>query len=286
MCLVFLWLRIGVPRKLCIMWHADEKISQGKIQNAIGCSGMMKKPKMLHWWLFAALTFLICVLLQVPAAWLVAKFYPKQHSLHNISGNIWSGQADWSKGQLRGLLKWQVRPLDLLRLRAAANLDLHSGQSQLEGVMAYSLGKKIIIQDLNGQVAPDTLKNLAAWQWPSNHLQLEDVSLHYKPEQGFIQAQGQVNWAGGELLYRYAERQERMNVPMLKANLAAHEGKLVLDGRDNREQKMLNLSLDQQMMLDVQLTQRLLLNVPSYQGKAGLDTYVLSTRQPLFRGLN
>ena len=244
----------------------------------------MKKPKMLRWWLFAAVTFLVCVLLQVPAAWLMTKFYPQQQSLHNISGNIWSGQADWSKGQLRGSLKWQVRPLDLLRLRAAANVEMHSGHSQLLAVMGYGLGKKIIIQNLNGQLAPETLKNLANWQWPASSISLQNVELQFKPQQGFSQAEGQLNWNGGELLYSYAQRQERMNVPTLKAHLAASDGKLILDARDSREQKMLNLSLDQQMMLDVQLTQRLLLNVPSYQGKAGLDTYVMSSRQPLLKG--
>ena len=44
------------------------------------------------------------------------------------------------------------------------------------------------------------------------------------------------------------------------------------------------LELDQNLMLDVQLTQRLLLNIASYNGKAGLDTYVVSSRQPLFKG--
>ena len=47
---------------------------------------------------------------------------------------------------------------------------------------------------------------------------------------------------------------------------------------------MANLAFDQNLMLDAQLTQRLLLNVPSYEGKAGLDTFVISTRQPLFSG--
>ena len=47
---------------------------------------------------------------------------------------------------------------------------------------------------------------------------------------------------------------------------------------------MANLSLDPSFMLDVQLTQRMLLNIPSYQGKAGLDTYVISSRQPLLQG--
>ena len=244
----------------------------------------MKKPKMLHWWLFATVTFLICVLLQVPAAWLMAKFSKNNQSLHNISGNIWSGQADWTQGKLRGSLTWQVRPLDLLRLRAAANVEVHSGRSQLHGVVGYGLGKKLILNQITGQVAPETLKNLADWQWPTNSIRLEDVALQFKAEQGFAQAQGQLNWAGGELLYSYAQRQERMNVPILQANLTAHEGKLVVDVRDSREQKMLNLSLDQNIMLDVQLTQRLLMNVPSYQGKAGLDTYVMSTRQPLLKG--
>jgi hypothetical protein len=36
-------------------------------------------------------------------------------------------------------------------------------------------------------------------------------------------------------------------------------------------------------MLDVQLTQRII-NIPSYEGKAGLDTYVISSRQPLLQG--
>lgn len=246
----------------------------------------MKKPKMLRWWLFATVTFLMCVLLQVPAAWLMAKFYPEQQSLHNISGNIWSGQADWSKGQLRGSLKWQVRPLDLLRLRAAANVEMHSGQSQLQAVMGYGLGQKIVIQDLNAELAPETLKNLAQWQWPANSIRLQDVALQFKKAQGFSQATGQVDWSGGELLYHYAQRQERMHVPILKASLAASDGKLIIDARDNREQKMLNLALDQQLMLDVQLTQRLLMNVASYKGKAGLDTYVMSSRQPLLKGNN
>ena len=56
--------------------------------------------------------------------------------------------------------------------------------------------------------------------------------------------------------------------------------------RDQREQKMMNLQLEPDLMLDVQLTQRFLMNVASYEGKAGLDTYVISSRQPLLAGVN
>ena len=75
-----------------------------------------------------------------------------------------------------------------------------------------------------------------------------------------------------------------MNMPSLIAHLQSENGQLQLDVRDQRQQKMANFSLDANFMLDAQLTQRMLLNIPSYQGKAGLDTYVISSRQPLLQG--
>ena len=80
------------------------------------------------------------------------------------------------------------------------------------------------------------------------------------------------------------QRQDRMIVPSLNGTFKDENAKLMIDLQDARGQKMANMVLDQGMMLDVQLTQRLLLNVPSYDGKAGLDTYVISTRQPLVQG--
>ena len=69
-----------------------------------------------------------------------------------------------------------------------------------------------------------------------------------------------------------------------KSEIKDENGQLQVDVRDQRSQKMANLSLDPSLMLDVQLTQRMLLNIPSYEGKAGLDTYVISSRQPLMQG--
>ena len=75
-----------------------------------------------------------------------------------------------------------------------------------------------------------------------------------------------------------------MNIPSLKGSLSDRDQVLNIDVRDQRDQKMINLLLDKNLMLDVQITQRMLMNVPSYQGKAGLDTYVVSSRQPLLKG--
>ena len=245
---------------------------------------MNKKSKQMTWWIIAVIAFLIFVVLQIPATWLISKFYKNNQLLQNVSGNIWQGQADWHKGNLRGSVAWRTRPLDLILLRAGANVDIHSGQTQLQGIVAYSLGKKIIIKQMSGQVAPETLKSIVNWQWPANAIQLSDVQFQLNKDNGFSNADGKLQWAGGELLYTFGQRQDRMNMPSLNAQVKDESGKLKIEIQDQRAQKMANIMLDQSMMLDVQLTQRLLLNVPSYDGKAGLDTYVISTRQPLVQG--
>jgi general secretion pathway protein N len=50
---------------------------------------------------------------------------------------------------------------------------------------------------------------------------------------------------------------------------------------DVSQGRMGDFYLSPDQMLDVQLTQRLLSFVAGYRGQAGLDTAVISTRQPL-----
>lgn len=245
---------------------------------------MNKKSKQITWWITGVVAFLIFVLLQVPATWLISKFYKNNQTLQNVSGNIWQGQADWRKGNLRGSVSWRTRPWDLILLRVGANVEVHSGQTQLNGVVGYGIGKKIIINQMQGQIAPETLKNIANWQWPANAIQISDMTLRFKKDTEFSDVDGQLHWGGGELGYTFGQRQDQMNIPSLNAQLKDEAGKLILDIQDQRSQKMANISLDPSMMLDVQLTQRMLLNVPSYDGKAGLDTFVISSRQPLIQG--
>ena len=245
---------------------------------------MIKKSKNLAWWWFALALVLIFILLQVPAAWLVAKFYKNNQSLHNIQGSIWHGQSDWRRGNLQGSLTWQVRPLDIFLMRLGAEVEIYSGRSRVDGVVGYGFGQRISVRDLNGEITPETLKNFANWQWPTAPIQLKQIQLNFKPQQGFNHVQGEMHWAGGPLVYEYAQRPDRMNIPALQVNLLEENSKLRLDARDQRSQKMLNLVLDAQGMLDVQATQRLLMTSASYQGQAALDSYVLSTRRALWAG--
>ena len=98
---------------------------------------MNKKSKQVTWWITGVIAFLFFVLLQVPATWIISKFYKNNQVLQNVSGNIWQGQADWRKGNLRGSVTWRTRPWDLILLRVGANVEIHTGQTQLNGIVGY-----------------------------------------------------------------------------------------------------------------------------------------------------
>ncbi len=242
----------------------------------------MTNKRLIRFWLivFIAL-FTFFVLLQVPAVWLLNKFAPQLRMLHNVSGNIWQGQADWNVGQVQGTVNWSTRPWELLRLRAASHVTIHSGETQIKGVVGYGVGKNIYIQGMSGKVSPETLSAFVKWQWPSESINLNDITVQYKRQHGFKTAEGGLAWSGGMLSYPMGQRVERIDVPPLVADLATEKEKLKMLVRDSQKQRMADLSLGQDGMLDVQITQRFLLNAPSYQGKAGLDSVVVSSRQPL-----
>ena len=82
--------------------------------------------------------FALFVLLQVPATWLLGKFYPNMRYIHNVSGNIWQGEADWAYQDLQGTMTWSTRPWEILRLRASSNITLNSGETQTESELLNS----------------------------------------------------------------------------------------------------------------------------------------------------
>lgn len=242
----------------------------------------MTNKKYLRLWLTVFLVLFACfVVLQIPATWLISKFAPHQRILHNVNGNIWQGQADWRFQQLQGTIDWSVRPWELLRLRVASHVTVYSGQTKLTCIVAYGATGNLYLHQVNGKVNPETLAALINWQWPSTSINMQDVNITYKKQQGFKAADGQLSWSGGLLTYPMGQNQERIDVPPLLAQLNAEQEKLKILVKDSQKQRMADLVIGHDGMLDIQITQRFLLNAANYQGKAGLDTAVITTRQPL-----
>lgn len=232
------------------------------------------------WWIFAFFLLLLFIVLQLPAAWIIARISPQNPYIDSVSGSVWQGQADWHVQQTQGVMSWKLRPWTILLLRVGADVEVRTGDTRLNGQVGIGF-KQRRVEHLTGQISTQTLSTLFPWQWPDSPIQLRDLNVVYHKQLGWQDATGQLNWAGGMLGYPFEGRVERANLPPLKANLAADKGRLQLNLTTAQNERMGDIYLSPDNMLEVQLTQRLLLTVAGYRGQAGLDTAVVSTRQPL-----
>lgn len=239
-----------------------------------------------RWWFFAAFFLLVFIVLQLPAAWIMARFAPNNPYIDHITGNIWSGQADWHAQQMQGVLSWRIKPLELLLLRVSADVEVSVADSQLNGRVV--VGRQFWqVKQLNGQISAGTLRGVLPWQWPDSPIQISQLGLRVDQKSGFDHVAGQLNWGGGTLGYPFEGRTQRAAMPPLVGQLSLDGERLRLALTDSNRGRMGDIYVSPDQMLDVQLTQRLLQNVAGYRGQAGLDTAVVTTRQPLssLRGL-
>lgn len=241
---------------------------------------MIKKQPGKGWWFFSVFLLLFFVLLQIPAAWILARVSPQNPYIDSVSGSIWQGQADWHIQNVQGVMSWRLKPWSILLLRLGADVDIQTGNTRLNSQLAVGY-HQLRLDKVNGQIGADTLAAFLPWQWPDSPVQLRDVKIIKHKKDGWVDAKGQMNWGGGLLGYPFEGRVERANLPPLIADLSAQDGRMQVNLTNNQHERMGNLYLSKDQMIEVQLTQRLLLTVAGYHGQAGLDTAVVSTRQPL-----
>lgn len=256
-------------------------------------SPSQKRPRKL-WWLIGAVLLVGCVLVQMPAAWIVQKYAPDSPYLQHVSGNLWQGSAIWQVPQaqsaLSGAVDWTWQPWKLLVGRLGAEVTVTSGKStRLNGDV--NIGRSgWSVADMSGKISPDTLAAVVDWQLPDAPIQVNALSLDSEQQRGFVQADGQLTWVGGELGYPSGNKTYQITLPAMRAELSAEQKgeKSLLHASllNNQDKRLGDFYLDTDNMLDVNLTQRLLENMPEYKGEAPQDTPVVSVRQPLLSGLS
>ncbi|MDO5768506.1 MAG: type II secretion system protein N [Psychrobacter sp.] len=254
-------------------------------------SSWHKRPRKL-WWLIGAIVFAVCVLVQMPAAWVLQKYAPNSPYLQQVSGNLWQGSANLqlplAKSALTGAVDWTWQPWKLFLGKMGAEVTLRSGQTTLKG--EFDLKRKgWSISKMKGKIQPETLALIVDWQLPKAPIQVNSVSLTRQDGSGFVEADGQLTWVGGEFGYPNNGKTYQLTLPPMRADLTSEQkgDKHLLHASllDNKDKRLGDLYLDADNMLDVNLTQRLLENMPDYKGQAPQDTPVVSVRQPLLSGL-
>ncbi|HCN17123.1 MULTISPECIES: type II secretion system protein N [Psychrobacter] len=262
-----------------------------------------KRPRKL-WWLVGFVLFALFVVLQMPAVWLLEKYAPNTPYVQHVSGNVWQGSVIWqlplSATALTGTAEWSWQPWQLLLGKLGAKVDIHSGQTRLNGQVKIGFNSWQV-DNMSGKIAPETLARMVNWQLPNTPIQVNNVALKRqsgsnaanndadKKIAGFSQADGQLTWVGGEMGYPSGNKVFYITMPTMRAELSVeqknHQNLLHINLLNNQDKRLGDLYIDGDNMLDVSLTQRLLENMPEYKGQAPQDTPVVSVRQPLLSGL-
>lgn len=250
------------------------------------------KPTKL-WWLIGLVLFGLCLVVQLPARWLVDKFAPNNPFIQQVSGNIWQGQVNWQimprpNNPLAGSLNWQWQPWHLFTGKLGMKVELTTGQSKLNGQI--KLNKTAWqINDFSGKITPDTLNQLVNWRFPDTPITVKNLTIH-KDNTVFNKVSGNLSWAGGDLGYTMGGKSYPIHLPTMVGTLdnkktgsaeANNSSRLHLALTTPQGQRLGDFYLDNDKMLDVEITQRLLKNMPSYKGSGADDSVVLSMRQPL-----
>lgn len=255
-----------------------------------------RKPRKL-WWLVGVMVFAFFVLVQMPAAWIVHKYAPQQTYLQYVSGSLWQGSAVWqlpvrntatAVPPLSGTVQWQWQPWRLLLGKFGADIRVQSAQTRLSGQLHMG-SRSWSVYELSGKISPETMTAIAPWQFPDTSIVLNQVTLQ-RTQHGFIDADGQLSWSGGQLGYPSAGKTYRINLPAMHGQLSSEKKgdtqRLHLSLLDSQDKRLGEFYVDEQNMLDVALTQRLLQYMPEYKGQAPQDTAVVTIRQPLSSGLS
>lgn len=239
-----------------------------------------QEARAYNWALLATFVLLISLIVQTPSR-LLSHFLPSdiRALLGSWGGSVWSGQVNGQYKGVLGQLRWQLKPLALLRLKAGIHWELITSQSHVQGEFVLGMSSWQL-QQTQGQLATAEVQALlSGWQLPSPPLEVTSLDL-YKQKDSWQDSKGLVVWQGGALDYVFNGQRQHVNLPPVQMNIQGQQGSLMLSLAEQKGGNLANFIVTGGR-LESRLTQRLLAYSPSYHGVAEPDAVVVTATQPL-----
>ncbi len=148
------------------------------------------------------LCYFVFLLINFPAdrAYSMAKNMMPDIDLYGVRGTVWAGEADALVVNNKPLreFEWTVLPWHVLMGRLAADVKFDNNRTWVNARVAYSLGGKMIVSRVSGQLDGEGLQTLLPNNLPMKlgglfRMNVDEVV--YLPEQqSLLSAEGQVDW--------------------------------------------------------------------------------------------
>lgn len=99
-------------------------------------------------------TFVVGMLLMIPARFVYDRFAPPAVALAGIAGSLWSGSA--ADGRIGGVyarhIRWRMRPLHLVTGKLAFHVEASPSSNPVTGDVAITAGGDVVVSDFRGSI--------------------------------------------------------------------------------------------------------------------------------------
>lgn len=213
------------------------------------------------------LSLLISLIALLPANVLWAKVLEPQLNLRQqgvdvqkVMGSIWDGQALVAYQRIYGIISWNLKLDELLKLNLPVSLRLDSQVGTIEGnVELFPSGVTALIK--NGQIDLAPLNSLFRAQRVTldGQLLIKNLKLEYTNNQ-ISYASGIASWSGGDIAYPAGREVHQRRLPMFKATAETKPaGDIYVSVRDSQASfDVISAEVDQSGTALVKITRRLL----------------------------
>lgn len=202
----------------------------------------------LRWFILAGLTTYVVVLLASIPAHFLLELVPQIKNaepvkIQSVSGTLWNGKADIEVKVQRTTTpidaEWVFYPWKLLLGQVGMGLDVQGPGFMFEGSASVS-PSTVSLAGVNGAVNTDLINKFAKPQGVevAGKVDLTDVNIDFNYGDKIAEfAEGELNWAGGNVVYRQGGSGQNFDCPPLKGKFQENEGSLEFNVTDVDETK-------------------------------------------------
>ena len=247
-------------------------------------SSQLQQSPSRWWWVLLVVLTLVIGLLMTPAKWLLGYLPPSDIRFEDASGNLLKGSTRFALSAApdapRIDLVWRFNLLSPLLLKAGWSTETEVAGSRISANVARTIGGyQLSSGEL--QISSELLNQVTPLTFSGPDMMAEGLELSYRG--GWKQGAGELNWAGGPVLF--ADQGQTVSVPAIYAPLSLTDGEapqlelLVLDPNSN---ELAKVTLADDGMLQAAMKRRMLASNPTLSGPGSMDETLISTALPIF----
>lgn len=250
--------------------------------------------KVRHLILVGILTYLIVLLAQLPAVWVVPwvnrQLVTQSVELVSVGGSVWQGQAeiatlnaDDASAPWQGTrVNWNVLILSgLWRGQLHVDMQVFGRAAQLKGQVRLGW-KQFGVQDVSGEISPMLLNTLlASYARTTQPVQLSHVSVKVlRTGQGQASGSGRLLWPAGDLVLKQ-NAGSTLAMPAVTAELTTDNKALLLTANANNAQ-LVTLRMQANGEATVTALRRILSLLGQADGEVNADAVLMELPLSIF----